>query len=412
VPLPRQLALRDADRLRRYREYLDYHEGRRGAPPSLRRGRERTLVFNYARSIVEKGAAYLVTDHRPVVVSAPSEALWEEAERLLHATWDANDLARLDIETEVDAAVLGDGAFKVTWDDDEGRVVVSSPDVQGIFAWWAGDDVRRVQRVVSRYEVDGLETIESWTAREFELWVDGALAERRPNPYGLIPFVIYPNLPRPKQFWGMSDIEPLREPLEELNRAFTQLSRILELSGNPIAVLENVEEARDIAVQPGAVWEVPERARAYLLDLLQGGGVRLHVEYVDLVYRALHDLSEVPRIAFGDGSREQSGIALQVELDPLLRRVERKRLIRTAAMRQRDRLILAVAGHHLGRSFAGIETTVAWAPALRIAAGESGDGTRPGIPQGIPRCIPQGTPAGTGALALTDLTATQALASI
>jgi len=364
VPLPRQLALRDADRLRRYREYLDYHEGRRGAPPSLRRGRERTLVFNYARSIVEKGAAYLVTDHRPEVTAAPSAAVRDEAMRLLRSAWDANDLARLDIETEVDAAVLGDGAFKVTWDEEEQRVVVSSPDVQGLYAWWAGDDVRRVQRVVSRYSVDGVETVESWTAREFELWVDGDQVERRPNPYGAIPFVIYPNLPRPKQFWGMSDIEPLREPLEELNRAFTQLSRILELSGNPIAVLENVEEAHDIAVQPGAVWEVPERARAYLLDLLQGGGVRLHVEYVDLVYRALHDLSEVPRIAFGDGSREQSGIALQVELDPLLRRVERKRLIRTAAMRQRDRLILAVAGHHLGRSFAGVETTVAWASPL------------------------------------------------
>ena len=286
----------------------------------------------------------------------------------------------------MDAAVLGDGAFKVTWDEDEQRVVVSSPDVQGLFAWWAGDDVRRVQRVVSRYSIDGVETVESWTAREFELWV-----ERRPNPYGAIPFVIYPNLPRPKQFWGMSDIEPLREPLEELNRAFTQLSRILELSGNPIAVLENVEEAHDIAVQPGAVWEVPERARAYLLDLLQGGGVRLHVEYVDLVYRALHDLSEVPRIAFGDGSREQSGIALQVELDPLLRRVERKRLIRTAAMRQRDRLILAVAGHHLGRSFAGVETTVAWASPL-LGGGVAGAGgvTSEGAP--VADAPPEGRP--------------------
>ena len=37
-------------------------------------------------------------------------------------------------------------------------------------------------------------------------------------------------MPRPKQFWGLSDIEPLREPLGELNRALTQLSRILELS--------------------------------------------------------------------------------------------------------------------------------------------------------------------------------------
>ncbi len=387
--MPAVLAQRDTDRLRRYREYLDYHEGRRGGPP--RRGRERALVFNYARSIVEKGASYLVTGHRLAVTEAPSDATGAEAERVLRETWDANDLARLDIETEVDTAVLGDGAFKVTWSEDEGRVVVSAPDVQGLYAWWAGDDVRRVWRVATRYTLDAdsyaeahgvppravagqrpdtVEVVEAWTADRFDLWAQGERVEARPNPYGAIPFVVFPNLPRPKQFWGMSDIEPLREPLEELNRAFTQLSRILELSGNPIAVLENVEEARDIAVQPGAVWEVPEQARAYLLDLLQGGGVRLHVEYVDLVYRALHDLSEVPRIAFGDGRFDKSGIALQVELDPLLRRVERKRLIRTAALRRRDRLALAVAGHHLGRDFAGVDTTIEWASPLPETAPE------------------------------------------
>ena len=92
----------------------------------------------------------------------------------------------------------------------------------------------------------------------------------------------------------------MRESVRELNRALSQLSMILELSGNPVAVLENVNEAQDIAVQPGAVWELPERARAYLLDLLQGGGVSLHVDYVNLIYRTLHDLAESPRTSFGE----------------------------------------------------------------------------------------------------------------
>ena len=382
LPLPRQLAGLDAARRRGYREYLDYHEGRRGAPP--RRGRERVLNFAYARSIVEKGAAYLVTGHRPVVEpldgTPEARANAEAAERVLREAWDANALERLDLETEIDTAVLGDGAFKVTWDEHRGRAVVSAPDVQGLFAWWAGDDVRRVWRVASRYTVEAaalpseyvragggarprtVEVVEAWTEERFDLWVQDALVESRPNPYGRIPFVIYPNLPRPKQFWGVSDIEPLRESIEELNRALTQLSRILELSGNPIAVLENIEEARDIAVQPGAVWEVPEQARAYLLDLLQGGGVRLHVDYVDLVYRTLHDLAETPRIAFGDGRGDRSGVALQLELDPLLRRVARKRLIRTAALRERDRLILDVTSHHTGARFERIRTDIEWGP--------------------------------------------------
>ena len=111
--------------------------------------------------------------------------------------------------------------------------------------------------------------------------------------------MIYPNIRGPKQFWGVS-LVAVKEPLRELNRSLTQLSTILELSGNPIAVLENVTEAQDIAVQPGAVWEIPEKARAYLLDLLQGGGASLHVEYANLILRTMHDLAEVPRSAFGD----------------------------------------------------------------------------------------------------------------
>ncbi len=382
----RALQGRDQDRLRRYREYLDYYHGLRGMAPA--RGRERTLMFNYARVIVEKGASYLVTDHHPVVQpleeSAAARRRAAVTERALRELWDENDLARLDLETELDTAVLGDGAFKVVWDDREERVVVSSPDVQGLFAWWVGDDVRRLSRVASRYRLPAdqavsllhhtprpvgrrtpsvVDVIEVWTPSSFDLWMQGTLVESRANPYGVIPFLIYPNLPRPKQFWGSSDIEPLRESIMELNRALTQLSRILELSGNPIAVLENVEEARDIAVQPGAVWELPEQARAYLLDLLQGGGVRLHVDYVDLIYRTLHDLAETPRVAFGDSGGNRSGVALQTELDPLLRKVARKRLIRTAVLRRRDRIALRVLGHHTGRALLdGLRTDIVWSP--------------------------------------------------
>jgi hypothetical protein len=107
-------------------------------------------------------------------------------------------------------------------------------------------------------------------------------------------------------------------------------------------VLENVTESTDIAVQPGAVWELPERARAYLLDLLQGGGVKLHADYVDMIYRALHDLGESPRTAFGENRAGLSGVALNVELDPLLKKVARKRLIRGAAYRRRNEMALRI----------------------------------------------------------------------
>jgi hypothetical protein len=167
-----------------------------------------------------------------------------------------------------------------------------------------------------------------------------------------------------KAFWGVSDLEAITEPQRELNRALSQLSMILELSGNPIAVLENVTDSTDIAVQPGAVWELPQDARAYLLDLLTGGGVRLHIDFVDTIYRTLHDLGETPRTAFGENRQGLSGVALNTELDPLLKKVSRKRLIRGAAYRRRNELILRLLEQFTGEPFAPFRTRIVWGEVL------------------------------------------------
>jgi hypothetical protein len=387
--LPEELARRDQARLRAYRANLAFYRGQQWTGPARRR--ERRLVFNYARALIDKTASYLMSGGVGFVVdpddaSPPAAERARRAERALAAVAEANNLAQLDLDTEIDASVLGDGAYKVTWDAAEGRVRVTAPDVQGLFAWWAGDDPGRVWRVASRYTLASEEVallyggaalrrasgrrehtlVEAWTAETFDLWLDGALLESKANPYGFIPFVVFPNIREPKQFWGVSDIEAVRESVRELNRALSQLSLILEISGNPVAVLENVSESRDIAVQPGAVWELPERARAYLLDLLQGGGVRLHVDYVDLIYRTLHDLGESPRTSFGDNGRGLSGVALNIELDPLLKKVQRKRLIRGAAYRRRSEMVLRLLERYTGVSYAPYRTRIVWSPLLPV----------------------------------------------
>ncbi len=371
----------DLERFRRYRQMLDFYNGRQW--PGRERRDERRLTFNYARVFIEKVTSYLMGGIGFAVEPADDtpEALQQarRTEAALATVYTDNRLEQLDLETETDCAVLGDGCYKVTWDASAGKVRVTSPDVQGLYAWWAGDDPGRVRRVASRYTLDADEVesrysvrpaarsasiVEVWTDAGFDTYLDGALLESRPNPYGFIPFVIYPNLREPKTFWGVSDLLPIMESQRELNRAMSQLSRILELSGNPIAVLENVEESEDIAVKPGAVWTVPEDARAYLLDLLQGGGVNLHINYIDLLFRALHDLSESPRSAFGGLERDLSGVALELELQPLLQKVRRKRIIRTAAYNRRNEMILALLSRYRGEDFGSPRLQVIWNPVL------------------------------------------------
>ena len=376
-----QLSRLDSERMRRYRELLDFYYGRQWE--GRQRHGDRRLIFNYAKVFVEKVVSYLMTGINFAVESTgdteEKKSAARKAEQALYRVYEENHLAQLDLETEIDCAVLGDGCYKVIWDAAEKRVRVTAPDVQGIFTWCSGDDISRVWRIASKYTLSAEEAgliyrvkpkgkvatiVELWTDSEFQIYLDNIPIEEKPNPYGFIPFIVFPNLREPKRFWGISDLPQIMESQRELNRAMSQLSRILELSGNPIAVLENVEESEDIAVRPGAVWNIPEDAKAYLLDLLQGGGVNLHINYIDLVYRALHDLSESPRSAFGGIDRDLSGVALEIELQPLLQKVRRKRIIRTAVYNRRNEMILRLLKKYTGEDYGDNHLRVVWEPVL------------------------------------------------
>jgi len=373
---PSQLARIDTNRLADYTTNLNFYNGSQWE----KTGRHRQLVFNYAKVAIDKVTSYLMQGL--TFACYPAENTDELKEKVVHAehllqdVYESNNLQQLDWETEIDTAILGDGCYKVIWDPDEKRIKITAPDVRGIYAWWLGDDLSRVWRVASRYKLSKAEAdllygatkaatvTELWTSKDFELFLDNDRIQSKSNPYGFIPFIIFPNLREPKQFWGTSDIPSVKQPQRELNRAVSQLSRILELSGNPIAVLENIGESEDIRVQPGAVWTIPEDAKAYLLDLLQGGGIRLHIDYIDLIYRCLHDISETPRAAYGGTERDLSGAAMQIELGSLIQKVTRKRTIRTNAYHQRTDMVLRLAAKYMKENLDGITHRVVWGEIL------------------------------------------------
>ncbi len=262
---PAELSRRDPERTRRYRELLAIYQGTQWQ--TRERPGEKHLTFNYARVIIDKLASYLMSGVKIVVDPGNDTAAeWEKArraEQALARVYEDNNLEQLDFETEVDCAVLGDACYKVVRDAADGGIRVTAPDAQGIYLWTEADDISRPHRVASRYTLDARAAgdlyqikpkgktsvmVELWTAQEFELWADDVRIEKKANPYSFIPFIIFPNLRAPKQCWGVSDLELIIEPQREFNRAMSQLSRILELSGNPIAVLENVETSEDIAI--------------------------------------------------------------------------------------------------------------------------------------------------------------------
>jgi hypothetical protein len=379
-------SLRPDDRARFaiYARWRAFFDGEQWSGRPLRG--ETRLTFNYARALTRKIASYVYSGpvRFSVLPNDADDAIANLAEMALGQAIRANGLDQLDIDLCIAASVLGDAAVKVTWDARLARPAVVAVDPSGLTVQTAGDDPRRVDHLAHGYWLSGEQLepvlgakiegwqpgkryrmIETWSDAAWSVTVDGSLVQDGPNPYGWIPYVIAVNNPRSDRFWGESDLIDLVDVCRELNSRMTVLSRGLELSGAPIAVLENVDGSEGIAVGPGAKWELPEGAKAYLLDLLQGGGVGLHVQYIDLLYRSLHDLSETPRTAFGDSGRALSGAALEVEIQPLVQKVRRKRQAWEAFHRERNRRILDLLERYGGMELGGLrETETIWPSVL------------------------------------------------
>ena len=164
---PAQLVHRDAERLNNYRQLLDFYHGVQWEGRE-RRG-EKRLTFNYGRVFIEKVTSYLMSgvtfavDPRQDTPEARAKAL--AAEAALHRVYDDNSLEQLDLETEIDCAILGDAACKVTWDPQTRSVRVTAPDIQGIYAWRMPDDLSRIWRLASKYNLSSEEAQQLYGTR-------------------------------------------------------------------------------------------------------------------------------------------------------------------------------------------------------------------------------------------------------
>jgi hypothetical protein len=377
------MALAESARLQRYREYLAFYEGRHY--PAPRAGRT-NLVVNYARAIVDKGVSFLMGQGIGFAVEGDAAA-----EALLYAVYDTNDLDAVDLACATNAAVLGDGVYKVFWDADQERIRVVSVDPCGFFAHWRADDLATLQRVDLVYRLpaadaaalvapsalartspnarepqdaglaapaarratlrgpallvagpaEQVEVVETWTAATLCVAVDGTVWREERNPYGTIPFVHVPNLPPPNSFWGRSDLADVIPLNRELNERLSDQADAIRFHADPPVVFMGVEGHDAVRIGPGTVWDLPPGADVKLLEW-RGSGPAVR-EHIELVLRALYETAETPRTAFGDNGRQLSGVALETELRPLVQKTLRKRVVWTAALRRRCRLIFHIA---------------------------------------------------------------------
>ena len=293
------LRSRDAGRLRRYREYLDFYEGKHWVSAAGRRNGRLSLTLNYGRAIVDKGISYLLGRGLNFAVPEASgleAATAAAAEQVLYRVYDDGDVDAVDLAVAFDSAVLGDGVYKVVWEAASQRVRVVSVDPLGWFPRWTGDDLGTLWRADLAYRLEGseaerlypstddgrrtageVEVVERWTAETFELSVGGRDVRGGANPYGFVPFVHVPNLPAANENWGVSDLRDVIGINRALNERLSDEADTIRYHADPPVIFKGVSEHTDLAVRStqrrsrlGDVW--PGRA---------GPGLALHACSMD-----------------------------------------------------------------------------------------------------------------------------------
>lgn len=362
-----------------WRSFIDGNQADRRPMPG-----ETQTAYNYARALVRKSASYVFPQpvSFEVVDDKHNPIDNNDTEHLLMRVYAELDLHEFDIAQEEERSTIGDAAEKITWDTQANRPRIVSVDPASITATTSPDNPTEAISITQEYTAPGWalapyginatdkdakhRVIETWLDDIWSLEVPALNAEIiQPNPYGWIPYLVLPNRPQPRSFWGTSDLEDIKAPSQALNRAMGIVGNIIEFSGAPIAVLEGIDSTEGIRVRPGAKWELPEGAKAYLIDLLAQGGLSHHQAYIDQIRTTLHDLSETPRTAFGDTGRTLSGAALEIEIQPMVQKTKRKRAGWDRLYTERNRRILSLLDQFGGEAIGTDRTTrTVWAPIL------------------------------------------------
>jgi hypothetical protein len=245
-------------------------------------------------------------------------------------------------------------AYEAAWNDSAGnlhpgRVRVLPLNGAQVFPEYHPHDRDRLLRVKIKYRfwgtsLEGTRTVYTYTEiltdSYIEEYVNDELLDARVNPLGEIPIVHIRNISVSGSPWGLSDIVDVIPLNREYNEKCTEVSDIVNYHSAPLTI---VTGAKVSSLERGAkkVWGgLPKDANVFNLE----NGVDLNgpLQYLELIKRAMHELTGVPETALGQMQpiSNTSGVALSIMYMPLMSRYSLKQTNYSIGLRVINSLIL------------------------------------------------------------------------
>lgn len=173
-----------------------------------------------------------------------------------------------------------------------------------------------------------------------EEYVNDELLDARENPLGVIPIVHIRNIAISGSPWGLADIVDVIPLNREYNEKCTDVSDIINYHAAPVTIVTGAKIS-NLEKGPKKIWGgLPKDANVFNLE--NGVDLTGPLAYLDLIKRAMHELTGVPETALGQAQpiSNTSGVALSITYFPLIQRFSLKQTNYTYGFKQINELIL------------------------------------------------------------------------
>lgn len=364
----------EAQRLVRWKRATDAYYGRYPDTIKVKPGKANDNVkINYARLIVDKGAAFLFgTD----VQFEIDETKTTNEEEYLRRAWAKNRKMTLLVNAATNGGIYGHVFIRVLPATEAGgvpRLVLLDPMTVSVI--WDEDDYERVERFTVTYNTVGPGETERQARRKrqrFERRGDTwQIVEEEGSPDGehwrtiststwrwpFPPIVYCQNLPAPNEYWGMADLEDdVLDLIQAINFIYSNVRKINRYHAHPKTWGRGFT-ARQLEISTDELLILPS-AEASLQNLEMSGDMGGSLAFVAELRQALFALARLPEVALGrmDGVGAFSGVALKLLFQPLIDKTESKRRLYGELLETLNSALLVLGGYRTHPDDVFVET--------------------------------------------------------
>ena len=330
--------------------YLGHHWSHR------REAGDNNITLNYVRTMSDfitnfcfgKGIQFKVPEQNEAIIPRLLHEVWDNHNNKHYLLWEMGQLA----------SVTGDVFVKVAYDEPyqdaigmmhEGRVRILPLNPAHCFPEYHPHDRERLLRFKLKYRFWGTSpegTRQVYTFTEIltdstvQQFINDELIDEYENPLGQVPVVHIPNITITSSPWGQSDIWDIIQLNRELNEKMTEISDIINYHAAPVTIITGAK-ASQLERGPKKVWAgLPKEAQVFNLE--SRGEMSGALEYVQMIKRAMHEITGVPETALGQFQpvSNTSGVALAIQYQPLMNRYQMKRVHFTKGLEKLNEIII------------------------------------------------------------------------